>query len=151
MLYNKRLNTLEDLKREKKALKKAARKGKSELVDGINPFSSSSSPDKEKKAPKNDEAEHESLDILKIVADLVGAHPLISAAFMPIVKEWTIKIGKKAGKAGMSVGFKLLKEVLIAYLKWKLLEFSFKTLKKVIKARKDNNTRKHKHTSAFSR
>jgi hypothetical protein len=138
--YKKRLYSLEDLRREKRALKKAVK----ETGNGIlHPFSGGNdepAQPKKKKSTQSDEAEQASgsIDFIGLATNFISTNPMISAILLPVVK----KYGFQAGKAGAKVGYKILKEVVIGYLKWKAIELSVKGAAQLVKNQKEKKKRK---------
>ncbi|HEY1031998.1 MAG TPA: hypothetical protein VGD89_09505 [Flavipsychrobacter sp.] len=131
-LYSKQLNSLEELRREKRMLKRAIKESEKE---GFFPGS-------KKEGKENSD---ETGDILSAATGLFSGSPLGSLAMavgMPLLKQ---AAGKKIAKSGGKILGSLLKEVGFSYLKWKAVELGIKGVKQVIKKRKEKMEKQKAH------
>jgi hypothetical protein len=129
-LYSKQLNSLEELRREKRMLKRAIKESEKEGF-----FSGS------KKEKDGDDTG----DILSAATGLFRGSPLGSLAMavgMPLLKQTA---GKKIAKSGGKILGFVLKEVGFSYLKWKAVELGIKGVKQVIKKRKEKMEKQKAH------
>ena len=133
-LYTKKLNSLEELKREKQVMKYAKKHTTSQ---GFFPLEKVTADNKRKTA--EDEAPFNQSDILSILGDLMTSKSTASVLLslgLPLIK----LVGRKAEKnVFRTVGF----EILGGYLKWKAIQFVFKRIKRSF-ADKDKSEHKKK-------
>lgn len=139
--YKKRLNSLEELRREKRVLNKAVKKSRNEILHPLS-GGKDDAERKEKNAEESGDLTSKLGDIIGTATDFVSSNPLISAFLLPAVKKYGFKAGKTVGKAGAGIGFKLAKELLGGYLKWKAIELGIKGASKLVKAQKEKKKRK---------
>jgi hypothetical protein len=113
-LYPKQLNSLEDLKREKKSLTRSLKSSEAESLISMDDF-----------IPKNDGGK---LNIPQGILSLLGSKSLLGSVFSiaPLILQ--LIPGKTKKKV---IGF-LGKDVLGGWLKWKLLRFAVSSLKDFI-------------------
>jgi hypothetical protein len=125
-LYPKKLNSLEELKREKQVLKYAK---KHTTSNGFLPFEKIKGEGSMTAAEPN--AFNQS-DVLSIFGDLATSKSLTSAALslgLPLLK----LAGRKAEKGVFrTVGG----EIIGGYLKWKVIQFAFKRIKGMMSSKK---------------
>lgn len=121
-LYNKQLNSLDELKLEKQKLRAEMRKADAEgffSVDDIIPG---------KSANKEGEEESGGLDIAGIastVLSAVGNKDMLLSVGMPLLKLAGNQLEKGLVK-------KILKEVGFGYAKWKAIELAYKGVKHLV-------------------
>ncbi|OSZ79529.1 hypothetical protein CAP35_15145 [Chitinophagaceae bacterium IBVUCB1] len=122
-LYNKQLNSIEELRREKQQLKAALRQSDKEglfSVDDILPAK------KDKTKAGNDESN--GIDIAGIATALLsslGNKDTLLSVGLPLLKVAGSQLEKGMVK-------KILKEVGLGYAKWKAIELAFKGVKHLV-------------------
>jgi hypothetical protein len=138
--YKKRLNSLEELRREKKALNKAVKQSRNEV---LHPLSGGKDDTKAKTTDEGDDGIAGKLgDIMSLATGFISSNPLVSTFLLPIVQKYALKAGKSVGKAGAGIGFKIAKELLGGYLKWKAIELGVKGASKLVKNQTEKKKRK---------
>jgi hypothetical protein len=123
-LYTKRLHSLEELQREKHVLKYALKHSESDN------FLRMGGGKGEKKKNKK-EAEEETTDWMAIAGDFLTSKNAGDVALtmgLPLLKMFGLKAGKGIFK-------NVAKEVFSAYIKWKLVEISYKTALRFIRSK----------------
>lgn len=123
-LYNKQLNSLEELKLEKQRLR-AKKRNADELfsLDDIIPGKSAAKTNSEE-----EESEGGGLDIADLASSLisaVGNRDMLMSVGMPLLQ----LVGSQMEKGVVK---KILKEVGFGYAKWKAIELAFKGVKHLV-------------------
>jgi len=126
-IYPKKLNSLEDLRREKQVLL-YAKKHTAKL--DILPKASITK--------KQEDAVDSTTDAMAVAGDLLTSGNIADMAMtlgLPFVKF----VGLKAGK-GLFKGF--FKEIFLGYMKWKLVHFGITTAMDIVKSKNGNKKTK---------
>ncbi|RYD58745.1 MAG: hypothetical protein EOP56_03930 [Sphingobacteriales bacterium] len=129
-IYPKKLNSLEELKREKQVLLYAKKHTASQDL-----FSTDEIIQKAKQP-----AVDKTTDFMAIAGDLLTSSSTTNVAMtlgLPLIK----MLGLKAGK-GVFKG--LFKEVFVGYMKWKLIHFGITTAVSMVKSKKEDKSIKTK-------
>ena len=117
-LYPKKLNSLEELKREKQVLKYARKHSKAEGLD-IN-------------IPKPTRSEEKQSDFLSFAGDLLTSRStgdMLMTVGLPLIK----LIGRKTEKSFLKT---FVGEVFGGYVKWKILQLGVKGVRRYVKMQK---------------
>lgn len=119
-LYNKQLNSVEELRLEKQKLKAEIKKADATSFFSIDDIIPGTKPTTEKEAPK---------DIMgmatNILSSLANKETLLAVG-MPLLSILTGGVQKAVVK-------KVLKEVGLGYIKWKAVELGYKGVKTILK------------------
>jgi len=124
-LYPRKINSVKDLKQERKALKSRISNHESDEW-----FSFGGKGDKEDHANEK----HGNKDILSTIGHLFYNNPFADIALSlgaPLLK----KTGKSAGKTAFTVA----KELIGGYAKWKAIELGYRWVRRMIKKRKEHS------------
>lgn len=135
-LYRKQLNSLEELRYEKRMLKRAVKNSEKEG------FFSTGASDK-KTEPEADDMP----GILSVVGDLLGSSSIGGMALsvgLPILKQVA---GKKILKSSGGILKTVVKEVGFSYVKWKAVELGIKGVRHLIKKNKEQKLHKKARTT----
>jgi hypothetical protein len=128
-IYPKKLNSLEELKREKQVLLYAKKH-----TGSLDFFPKSTV------ATAQEPVVDKTTDAMAIAGDLLTSSSASNIALtlgLPLIK----MLGLKAGK-GVFKG--LFKEVFLGYMKWKLVHFGFTTVMDMVRSQKENKDQKAK-------
>ena len=131
-LYPKQLNSLEALERERLRLKREIA-----ASNPVNVFDTGAPANNTKPGNTSPEEETPGGDLLVTFADLLTSKGTVSIA-LSLLGPLLNVLGRKAGKGILKP---LAKEVLGGYVKWKLIEISYKTALRFIRSKQ------HKHKS----
>lgn len=130
-LYPKKLNSIEALERERRKLKRAIAETNPTDVFGT------SKADKKKEKQGTGPAKETGEGLLVTITDLLTSKGAADVA-LSLIDPLMGVLGRKAGKGIIKP---LAKEILGGYVKWKLIEISYKTAVRFIRSKQ------HKHKS----
>ena len=129
-IYPKKLNSLEELRREKHVLLYAKKHTASDEIFSAKQFKIKPSPSTTTQS-----------NILALLGDLLTSKSASGTAItlgLPLVKLLGLKAGKGIFKP-------IIKEVIGGYVKWKLIHFGYTTVMRMVKSKIDKEQPNGKH------
>jgi hypothetical protein len=132
-LYPKQLNSIEALERERRRLKREI--ASTDPTDFFSRGAGGGKKQKKEKAHKSAEPEGDGNSFFITIIDLLTSKGVADGA-LSIIDPLMTLLGRKAGK---SIIKPLAKELLGGYVKWKIIEISYKTALRFIRSKQ------HKH------
>ena len=137
--YRKRLNGIDDLERERKALRKEREELEQEEFFSLKDLFGAGKSRVQGKSHSEDNTDDKEKDAgIAGLESLLGLLPTAATPLLSILTGMLENtVGIAVGKKGKHIALKLAREVIVGYLKWKAVELGYKGAKHLIKKKKE--------------